>query len=359
MLRPVVIRTVVLILFLVIDAFLLAALLQQNYPHSAAAQKTRSALSVFKETPLSFLLSEPLEKIAYSPEVTLSSDEILIGLNQERATRKLSSLELDPDLNDSAASLLSQLAANDFDTDIIDSDSIIKGELSKVKNIEGVLYFDTMIGPRNTDATLQYWSSNTEHAETISIPELSGVGIATASATVDGELVGVVVSIFFKPQTMTTTPVQSRQDRAQAQVFPTITNQSVLDALNEYRKAHGISQLQEHPMLCAYAEKRVRDLIAFQGLDGHEGFKKDFADPENLPEEIKEYPGSTIGENLAYQNCINMRTNQSFTAPTATALIEWCFDSSTKGHREAQLNAAYKNACSRNQNGYFVILFGE
>lgn len=357
--RSVLIRTTLILLFLVFDLILLVQLLQQSYAASPPVQHTLEKLSFLKETPLSFLLHDLPEHQEMQPSVSLTSDEIFRGFNAERSERKLSLLDADEDLDFIASSLLNALAEQNYDTSLIDSDTLIKEQLAKVDGAEGVLYFDTMIGPRTTDAAFQYWSDAAEHKETISIPELRAVGIATTSATLDGELVGAVVSVFIKPPTMTTVPAVPRVSTPQAPAFPVISNQSVLVALNEYRHAHGIAPLQEHPMLCAYAEKRVQDLITFGGLDGHAGFKKDFADPEHIPDVIKSYPGASIGENLAYQNCINMKTNESFTAPTATALIEWCFDSSTKGHREAQLNPEYHNSCARNKDGYFVILFGE
>jgi hypothetical protein len=54
-----------------------------------------------------------------------------------------------------------------------------------------------------------------------------------------------------------------------------------------------------------------------------------------------------------------MTTGESFIAETGTALIEWCFDSSTKGHREAQLSSVYKNVCVRHADGMFVVTFGD
>jgi len=143
-----------------------------------------------------------------------------------------------------------------------------------------------------------------------------------------------------------------------APTFPYISNNDVLTALNQYRSDHRVHQLVEQHNLCEYAEKRVADLIAFGGLDHHQGFTNDFTNGER-PSQLENYPGRTIGENLAYQNCKNMTTGESFIASSAPALIEWCFDSSTAGHREAQLNTKFNNACIRNQKGYFVVIFGD
>lgn len=353
------VRISVICLFLLLDVVLLTLFIQQNFPSSSLAQQSARSLSFLQKTPLSSMLAELPEHETQAPTVTLTAEEILRGFNAERSERKLSALDADQDLQAVAESVLLAIAAQEFDTSVIDSDDLLKEQLAKVDGAEGVLYFDTMVGPRTTDGAFEYWKTSQDHAKTMSIPELSSVGIATMSARLDGELVGAVVSVFLKPQTMTAVPAQPRDVQVVTPTFPEITNQQVLAALNAYRAAHGTAALKEHPALCSYAEKRVQDLVSFGGLDGHEGFRSDFADPDNLPEPIKEYPGGSIGENLAYQNCINMQTNQSFTAPSATALIEWCFDSSTKGHREAQLNPEYRYSCSRNQDGYFVILFGE
>lgn len=141
--------------------------------------------------------------------------------------------------------------------------------------------------------------------------------------------------------------------------FPNISDTDVLLELNAYRAAHTIPQLVENSNLCRYAEKRVRDLVAFGGLDNHAGFIADTASAESLPDALRAYSGGSIGENLAYQNCKNMTTGDGFLASTPQQLIEWCFDSSTKGHREAQLNPKFTAACVRHDQGYFVVIFGE
>ena len=351
-------RISILVLFILADLVLLFLLLRQNFAASVSAQQMIQKLAFLEQTPLAVLISDLTVPTERPPEVTLTDTGVFEVFTVERRDRKLSPLERSAELDTIAQTLLTAIAKADFKLSEVDSTALIKQQLSNSDATAGVLYFDTMIGPRTTDAAFEYWKTSTDHQETMSAPGLSKVGIATASATVEGELAGAVVSVFLKPQTMTAVPAVSAR-AARQQTFPEVSNQSVVTALNEYRKAHGIHPLSEHPQLCAYAEKRVQDLVKKGGLDNHDGFRADFADPENLPSMIKDYPGATIGENLAYQNCINMKTNQSFMAETATALIEWCFDSSTKGHREAQLNPAYNNVCARHQDGYFVILFGE
>ncbi|MBP9820298.1 hypothetical protein KBC79_06225, partial [Candidatus Woesebacteria bacterium] len=70
-------------------------------------------------------------------------------------------------------------------------------------------------------------------------------------------------------------------------------------------------------------------------------------------------PGGGIGENLAHQYCKNMTTGDSLIAQTGTAIIEWCFDSSTKGRREAQLSTTFHNVCVRHGDHMYVVIFGE
>lgn len=139
-------------------------------------------------------------------------------------------------------------------------------------------------------------------------------------------------------------------------VLREIPDQEVFDALNQYRAVHKVPQLVLNNNLCTYAQKRTQDLVENGGLDAHEGFKRDFENG-NVPVGIKEYGGGRIGENLAHQYCY--RGVRQVIANTGTALIEWCFDSSTAGHREAQLDPQYTAACVRHQQNMYVVIFGE
>lgn len=293
-----------------------------------------------------------------SPMTPFTTTEIAAAVNSARTDRKLESLEQVAVLSQAAQKIVDAIIENNVSFEGLDTSKILTTFLQqkKVENIS--LFHDTLIGPLTLVQLKNYWDDDADHLQTIASPDLQQIGVATGSAMVGNEEQGVVVIIYGKPQA---TVQQSSKKTVLSKkiVFPEISNESILQALNSYRATHGIHPLSEHPNLCAYAEKRVQDLVAYKGLDGHEGFKKDFADQENLPESIKSYPGGAIGENLAYQNCRNMQTGEGFMAETATALIEWCFDSSTKGHREAQLNPRFNNACARHQDGYFVIIFGE
>ncbi len=180
--------------------------------------------------------------------------------------------------------------------------------------------------------------------------------LATASATIT---IIPIVSPIEPKMTSKTVKHMKKAVRPTKIIFPNISDTEVVEALNRYRDDHKVHHLIVDKNLCEYAEKRVKDLLAYGGLDHHAGFKKDFADQDHLPAPIQRYSGRTIGENLAYQYCKNMTTGDSFIAQTGTALIEWCFDSSTAGHREAQLNPRFNAVCVRHARGYYVVIFGE
>lgn len=353
------IRLLFLVVLVILNIGLFRVLLNQHRqlikPTAQYLEKISPALAQFL---LGTNISEEAEAIV--ADKSLSVENITAGLNQERDSRKLHQLSLSTALNQAAEKVVTELLNKNGDFDAVNTDAIITNSLMKLKVSNISLYHDTVVGPETTNGLFNYWDTNTDHQTLISNPELTQVGIATGSVQLEGKNQGIVVAIFVKPQAVVTQRTMNKSSVSREKiVFPEISNQSILDALNLYRSDHKVHPLVEDARLCQYAEKRVKDLVAFGSLDEHAGFKKDFADPNNLPEPIKAYPGGAIGENLAYQFCRNMTTGDSFIAQTATALIEWCFDSSTKGHREAQLNSRYNAVCARHQDGYFVIIFGE
>jgi len=201
------------------------------------------------------------------------------------------------------------------------------------------------------------WRENPQQFATLIDTSYTEVGTFSEQITYEGEKVWLTILVLAQPETTKVVPTQKKVQ--QYTPAPEISDSDIVQALNLYRSDHQVHQLVVDNNLCTYAEKRVQDLIAFGGLDNHQGFKADFANNEQIPESIKAYSGGAIGENLASQYCINGTTNQKFTATTATALIEWCFDSSVKGHREAQLNTRYNAVCSRHGQNMYVIIFGE
>ena len=310
--------------------------------------KTQPQVSGDGKTAITKLLATP----AYEPH--LSDSELLTMIQSHRAELNLEALNLNSDLVNIADIITDEIATNVSNYDSLKFEDIISKAVKENSYLYPEVKHLSVVGPLENLAAFNAMLSNDRQRELLESSADKLIGISTHELD-DPDKSGIIVIVLAsEPKKKVALAPQSTEYN-----FPPISDNEVLEALNRYRHDHGIPQLIEHPMLCQYAEKRVQDQVAFGGLDHHEGFKKDFENLENLPEAIKQYPGGRIGENLAYQNCKNMTTGDSFVAETGTALIEWCFDSSTMGHREAQLDPKFTASCVRHQDGYFVVLFGE
>lgn len=305
------------------------------------------------------------EELAKDITKTLDPQVIFELLNKERDLVDASELRYNNALASAAAILLEDAEEAEFD---LENNNFLE-ELKTALEVSDYKYLhvshNIVIGPTQEQSVVDAWFSDEQQIKAIRDDDFIEVGFATKIVDLDGVgPVGVVVQVLGKPMEVTliidTDPNDNEQvaQAPQNLEMPEISDDEVFEALNNYRRSHDVSSLHTNSNLCSYASKRVGDLIAYGGLDYHEGFKKDFEDPENPPDPIKYYSGNQIAENLAFQHCKNMTTGDSFIAETGTALIEWCFDSSTEGHREAQLNRDYKNACVRHGENMYVIIFG-
>ena len=281
-------------------------------------------------------------------------------IREYRTRFGFSNLPSNPELTLVAQKLADAIADNTDHYDDIPFETLISSYAHDSKTPFTAISHVSVVGPSTTQAAFAAFVSNDEQSTFLLDPIAEVFAVATRSAEYQAAPADITVVLLARivPKTQAVANASATVSTSNLS-FPEISNTAMLLALNEYRKDHGIPQLVENQFLCQYAQKRVGDLVAYGGLDGHEGFRNDFADLDNLPEPIKQYPGGKIGENLAYQHCRNMTTGDGFVAETATSLIEWCFDSSTKGHREAQLNPNFTASCTRHQNGLFVVIFGE
>lgn len=291
----------------------------------------------------------------------LAVEPLVAAINKYRSSLNLDPLTHDPTLASAAAILLDVAAEAKYETDSNFKKGVLEGALKESGYTYEWVSHNALAGPKTVDAVMTAWFSDTDQLEAIESPEFQHIGLAVV--VVETQLngtIGVVIQLLGKPQTLSTTQKQTTQK--QTTTTPSaveIGDMEVVNALNAYRRTHGLYDLNVHPDLCIYAQKRADDLRAAGGLDGHAGFQADFEDPDNLPVGIRDYPkGRKIGENLAHQFCRNMTTGESFIAQTGTSLIEWCFDSSTKGHREAQLSTEFKNVCVRHADSMYVVIFG-
>lgn len=290
----------------------------------------------------------------------LAVEPLLQKINDYRTSKNLPPLKNNPQLSESAEILLEKMSEYDYDGD----KELSNWELEQALKAGGYNYervsHNSLAGPKTVASVMTAWFSDADQADAIDSDEFTDIGMATIlTETKNNGQIGVTVQLLGKQQTNTNTKKQVTQNQAVVPPAKEIPDNEVIEALNSYRKSHGLYALKTHPLLCEYAEKRAQDLKKAGGLDGHAGFQKDFADQDNLPVGISDYPkGSKFTENLAHQYCKNMTTGESFVAQTGVALIEWCFDSSTKGHREAQLSNESENVCVRHADNMYVVIFG-
>jgi hypothetical protein len=144
-------------------------------------------------------------------------------------------------------------------------------------------------------------------------------------------------------------PIESIQNFTEDQLW-----QSLVD----YRRSHNRNEQIKDEKICEYARKRVQDQLSDYEikrpeeypvpekypLDAHAGFAKD-ADSGYAFEVTGK---NRLAENLAYW-------------PGAEApnhVIEWGWDTSTEGHKEAQLSNEYGSACISGRDGFYVAIFG-
>lgn len=360
-LRPI-IRVLAFFFFLSLDV-VLGRQFMQLMPSAvppAVEEPLRKVLVMPKTEPESTILSsDQPEEIELTPEVV--ADEI----NKYRGDRKIAPLTLNTKLSESAQILLEgakEVGYENYDSTDMET---IKAAFKESGYQYSWINSHYLIGPVLASHILQSLLSDDRGAEMILNKEFEDIGVATdLYVDKDRRVHGVVFQLLGQPAKNQPTSSQKKipggkKSAVQEPDPRDIPDNEVIQALNNYRQSHKLPPLNVDANLCTYAAKRAEDLRQFGGLDNHAGFTKDLEDQDNLPAGIAEYPrGRNIGENLAHQHCKNMTTGESLYAETGTALIEWCFDSSTKGHREAQLSKTFKNVCVRHADQMYVVTFG-
>jgi len=168
-----------------------------------------------------------------------------------------------------------------------------------------------------------------------------------------------VLNLFLARISNTTTSTKPAPVITNVPSNPTNFSESQLwQALVDYRHAHKKPDLLLNENLCIYARKRVDDHITKMNtdapetypvpekypLDAHSGFARDAESGYAF-----EVTGmNALAENLAYWP----------NAQSANHVIEWGWDTSTEGHREAQLSVDYNHACLSGKDGFYVAIFG-
>jgi len=139
------------------------------------------------------------------------------------------------------------------------------------------------------------------------------------------------------------TPSASKNYRPNVQIFPSknvpITNSSnktdLLTAVNSFRNSNGIHSLVLSENLCLIAQKRLGEIIANRGLDGHAGFNKFFSSQTEF---------SAMGEVIF----------QSSSKQPPEYVVDEGWAKSTLGHRENLLDPKWNYGCG-STDGYFSV----
>lgn len=348
-------RLIILIVLIILNVFLGKKFIEDASPR--LSPETSKMLSKLGIDPSKLNMKVPKTVEQYRTE--LDPSLIIEQVNSIRVENNLEKLEENQELTLTAQYLLDEASEYDYDFDKYPLEERVE-QLIKESNYDySRLAQSTLVGPLTVNAVISAWESNETPNEAFIDDTAQDIGIATTVVETDQfGMVGIVIQLLGEESSgVAQSAGSSVQVKKPALTFADISDEEVLAALNDYRAAHGHEPLTEEGHLCSYAQKRVGDLVAYGSLDAHQGFQNDFADNQ-APPQLEGYPGTQFGENLAYQYCRNMTTGESFIAETGTSIIEWCFDSSTKGHREAQLSTVFKHACVRHDQGMFVVIFG-
>lgn len=348
-------RLFVLVVLIILNIFLGKKFIEDASPR--LAPETSKMLSKFGINPAKLNMKVPKTVEQYREE--LQPTLIIQEVNSIRSENNLDLLEENQELMLTAQYLLDEASEYEYDFDKYPLEERVEDLIKESEYDYSRLAQSTLVGPLTVSAVISAWNSDETPNEAFIDETAQDIGIASTVIETDQfGMVGIVIQLLGEETSGVTQPAGSTvQVKKPAISFVDISDEEVLAALNDYRATHGHEPLTEEGHLCSYAQKRVGDLVAYGGLDAHQGFQNDFADNE-APSLLEGYPGTQFGENLAYQYCRNMTTGESFIAETGTAIIEWCFDSSTKGHREAQLSTVFKHACVRHDQGMYVVIFG-
>lgn len=105
------------------------------------------------------------------------------------------------------------------------------------------------------------------------------------------------------------------------------TPQETLQALNDYRRTHGIAPLGWDDNLASFARERAVYLNSIKGTDKHQGFKDYIANEDN----VKKLGFWSLGENSGYGSRL-----------IGVHLIEWIY-AADEGHNRNQLDSQWSH----------------
>lgn len=118
------------------------------------------------------------------------------------------------------------------------------------------------------------------------------------------------------------------------------TGEELLEAVNKYRKEHGVPELQLKSSLCQLSSKRLGEILAAGQLDNHEGFEAYFKEHQ-----VSELEVTNVAENLA-----------SGYASAWDTVMGW--DSSPAHKTFLLADGAYVWGCTSANRGFAVLIGG-
>lgn len=117
------------------------------------------------------------------------------------------------------------------------------------------------------------------------------------------------------------------------------TSDELFDAMNIYRKAHGLSTLQSDGVICTVAQNRLSEQIQLGYSDKHAGFSKYVQSQQEF-------------------NVMNEVLLTTSTPLTGTHIVEWAWDKSLTGHKEVISDPQWQYGCAATSNRFAVFVFG-
>lgn len=115
------------------------------------------------------------------------------------------------------------------------------------------------------------------------------------------------------------------------------TRDELFTAVNDYRRSHGLNTLTSNSTICDIAQKRAEEQVANGGLDNHAGFNK-YGESQNEFTHLGEvlYGGQAL---------------------SGVHIVEFGWDRSLTGHREALQNPNWQIGCGGVAGVYAAFVF--
>jgi uncharacterized protein YkwD len=124
---------------------------------------------------------------------------------------------------------------------------------------------------------------------------------------------------------------------------PNFTGEQLMQAVNKYRREHGVPELQLHSGLCQLSSRRLGELIDLGQLDNHAGFENYFDNNEI--------------EDLSGPSLTNVAENLASGYPSAwDTVMGW--DSSPPHRTFLLADGSYKYGCGSANLGFAVLIGG-